>query len=315
MEGTNLAVMFGWASTGRFWDSAPGFSASAQFNGKCVKWLRMKPATLSPAFCGGNTARLSFAAIATLAASLVNGVPARGADLIQTIERVKPSIVGVGTFLKMRSPTVQFVGTGFVVADGRHVVTNAHVVARPLDTDKKEIHLVLVSKGGEPQPREAELIAVDRDHDLALLKFTGEPLPALTLGDSASVREGQQLAFTGFPIGMVLGFHPATHRGMVSAITPVALPGITAKQLSARSISRIRDSAYRVFQLDGTAYPGNSGSPVYDPADGTVYGIVNSVFIQGTREAAVSRPSGITYAIPGIYIRELLRAGKLPGFE
>jgi S1-C subfamily serine protease len=78
-------------------------------------------------------------------------------------------------------------------------------------------------------------------------------------------------------------------------------------------VSRIRDSVYRVFQLDAIAYPGNSGSPVYDPEDGTVYGIINSVFVQGTREAAISRPSGITYAIPGQYIRDMLLNAKVAG--
>ncbi len=243
------------------------------------------------------------------------GAPASGAELTQTIERIKPSVVGVGTSLKTRSPAVQFVGTGFVVGDGRHVITNAHVVAKPLDVEKKETVIVLVSKNGEPQVRDAELVATDPQHDLALLKLSGDPLPTMKLGDSAAVREGQTLAFTGFPIGMVLGFHPATHRGMVAAITPVALPGITARQLNARTISRIRESAYSIFQLDGTAYPGNSGSPLYDPADGVVYGIINSVFVQGTREAAISRPSGITYAIPGKYIREFLLREKITGLE
>ena len=241
--------------------------------------------------------------------------PARSAELAQTIERNKPSIVGVGTFLKTRSPSAQFVGTGFAVADGRFVVTNAHTVNRPLDTEKLETAIVLVSKDGAPQPREASLLAVDKEHDLALLKIGGDPLPALKLGDSATVREGQMLAFTGFPIGMVLGFYPATHRGMVAAITPVVTPGLTARQLNAQMINRIRDSAYNVFQLDGTAYPGNSGSPLYDPADGTVYGIINSVFVQGTRETAISRPSGITYAIPSRYIREFLQREKVTGFE
>jgi S1-C subfamily serine protease len=241
--------------------------------------------------------------------------PARAAELAQTIEHIKPSVVAIGTFLKTRSPSIQFVGTGFVVADGRHVITNAHAVASPLDAEKKETRIVLVSRDGEPQAREAELLATDKEHDLALLKIGGEPLPAMKLGDSASVREGQMLAFTGFPIGMVLGFHPATHRGMVAAITPVALPGISARQLNPRTISRIRDSVYRVFQLDGTAYPGNSGSPLYDPADGTVYGIINKVFVQGTRESAIGQPSGITYAIPARYIRELLQREKVAGFE
>ena len=84
--------------------------------------------------------------------------PARSAELAQTIERNKPSIVGVGTFLKTRSPSAQFVGTGFAVADGRFVVTNAHTVNKPLDTEKLETAIVLVSKDGAPQPREASPI-------------------------------------------------------------------------------------------------------------------------------------------------------------
>jgi serine protease Do len=238
------------------------------------------------------------------------------AELIQTIERIKPSVVGIGTALQTRSPAVQFYGTGFAVADGRHVVTNAHTVERPLDAAKLETHVVLVAnKEGEPQARAAQLLAVDRDHDLAILKLNGDPLPAVRLGDSSRIREGQTLAFTGFPIAMVLGFYPATHRGMVAAITPVVRPGITAKNLNPKMINRIRDSSYNVFQLDGTAYPGNSGSPLYDPDDGAVYGIINSVLVQGNRESAISRPSGITYAIPGVHIREFLRREKIPGFE
>jgi serine protease Do len=256
-----------------------------------------------------------FGLVIIVLVGLFVGFHVHATDLAQTILRIKPSVVGIGTFLKTRSPAIFFVGTGFVVADGRHVVTNAHVISRPLDTAKLERHIVLVSKEGEPQPRESEIVATDRQHDLALLRISGEPLPPLRLGDSAEVTEGRNLAFTGFPIGMVLGFHPATHRAMVSAITPVALPGMTARHLTAQTITRIRESAYRVFQLDGTAYPGNSGSPLYDPADAVVYGIINSVFVQGTRENAVKRPSGITYAIPSRYIRELLEQEKLASYQ
>ena len=87
------------------------------------------------------------ARLVCLAASVVMlAAPARGAELTQTIERIKPSVVGVGTFLKTRAPSIQFAATGFVVADGRHVITNAHAVAKPLDTAKLEIAIVLVSK-------------------------------------------------------------------------------------------------------------------------------------------------------------------------
>src|SRR5262249_35981459 len=227
--------------------------------------MRLASAAASPlrvtrfvlAFCLA-IAGVSFAACRT----------SQAAELTQTIEQIKPSIVALGRFLKVRSPNVAFFGTGFVVADGRHVVTNAHVVANPLDEANKETRIVLISRGGEPVPRNGELLAVDKEHDIALMRISGDPLPALRLGDSDTVREGQPLAFTGFPLALVLGFHPATHRATVAAIVPVALPGITAKQLTAKAISRIRESVYRVFQLDGTAYPGNSGSPLYDPGDG-----------------------------------------------
>ena len=60
------------------------------------------------------------------------------------------------------------------------------------------------------------------------------------------------------------------------------------------------------FQLDATAYPGNSGSPVYDQQTGRVIGVVNSVLIKSTKEAALENPTGISYAIPVRFVRALL---------
>jgi S1-C subfamily serine protease len=65
-----------------------------------------------------------------------------------------------------------------------------------------------------------------------------------------------------------------------------------------------------VFQLDATAYPGNSGSPIYDPETGEVIGIVNMVLVKGTKEAALSSPTGITYAIPSRHLKALLDQTK-----
>lgn len=231
--------------------------------------------------------------------------------LTETIAKIKPSIVGIGTFQKTRSPATVFSGTGFVVADGRHAVTNAHVVSRELNGERLEALVVLVRGADEADGRSAQIVAVDRSRDLALLRFEGNPVPPLHIGDSSDLREGQDLAFTGFPIGMALGLYPATHRATLAAIVPVARPGITAKQLNPRMIARLRDSAYVVLQLDATAFPGNSGSPLYDPTTGRVYGIVNSVFVQGTREQAITRPSGITYAIPSLHMLELLQSAKV----
>jgi serine protease Do len=233
--------------------------------------------------------------------------PLWGGELVKTIEKIKPSIVGVGTVQRTRSPPVNILGTGFVLDDGLHVITSAHVVPEILDITNKESYTVITGKGKEPELRAATIVAIDKEHDLALLKISGAALPAMGIGDAGKVREGQTLIFTGFPIGMILGFYPVTHRAMVSSITPIVMPARNSRQLNAKVIGQLQKSAYTVFQLDGTAYPGSSGSPLYDPETGLVYGVVNMVFVKGKKEAALSNPSGITYAIPGNYIRELLR--------
>ncbi len=142
------------------------------------------------------------------------------------------------------------------------------------------------------------------------MRITGPALPALKLRDADTVREGDSVMFTGFPIGAVIGLYPATHRGIVSAITPIAIPQRSASQLDAATIRRLASGAFPVFQLDATAYPGNSGSPLLDPASGDVIGVVNMVFVKGTKEAALTQPSGITYAVPASHLRALMQRAR-----
>jgi S1-C subfamily serine protease len=129
----------------------------------------------------------------------------------------------------------------------------------------------------------------------------------MTIDDDTQVREGGLYAFTGFPIGTVLGLYPATHRGIISAITPIAIPVNASGRLSGNMVERLK-TPYSVFQLDATAYPGNSGSPLYDIETGEVIGIINMVFVKGTKENAITDPSGITYAIPARFIKKLTEA-------
>jgi S1-C subfamily serine protease len=197
-------------------------------------------------------------------------------------------------------------GTGFVVGDGRHVITNSHVVPKEINTAKLEYLAVFTGRGISPEARQAVVAVTDEAHDLAILRIEGKPLPALSLGDSSRVREGEEYAFTGFPLGAIFGMHPVTHRGIISAITPIALQANAASQLDPAQIRRLR-SPYNVFQLDATAYPGNSGSPLYHPQSGTVIGIVNMVFVKEGRENILAKPSGISYAIPAVYARKLLQ--------
>ena len=89
--------------------------------------------------------------------------PPAAADAIATIDRVKGSIVAIGTFERTRTPQFQFRGTGFVVGDGTLVATNAHVLPGVLDPTKLEVLGILVPSPGDERARfrEAKQIAVD----------------------------------------------------------------------------------------------------------------------------------------------------------
>lgn len=231
------------------------------------------------------------------------------AGLPEVVATARLAMVAVGVFDPLASPRFSFRGSGFVVGDGQLVATNAHVLP---DDPAGLQRLVLLPAGnrrtGEeraPEARPLTLVAVDRLHDVALLRFAGPPLPALPLAE-APAREGQSVAFIGFPIGGLLGFAPVTHRAIVSSIAPIALPPPNAARLDAAAIARLRQPVFDIYQLDGTAYPGNSGGPLLDVDTGAVLGLLNMVLVKNSRESLLTAPSGISYAIPVAHLRALL---------
>ena len=104
------------------------------------------------------------------------------------------------------------------------MITNAHVLPEKIDAGRLEYLAVFAGKGKQLSTRQAVTVKIDQQHDVALLKFEGTPLPALSLGQSSRVREGEEYAFTGYPLGIIFGLYPVTHRGIVSAITPIGNP-------------------------------------------------------------------------------------------
>ena len=71
-------------------------------------------------------------------------------------------------------------------------------------------------------------------------------------------------------------------------------------------VRQLRDGTFKVMQLDAIAYPGNSGGPVLDVESGKVVAVINMVLVKGSKEAALSHPSGISYAIPVRFVTELI---------
>lgn len=235
--------------------------------------------------------------------------------LADVVEQLTPSVVGVGAAFPPRSPTrgrptQRLSGSGFAVrlSDRALIVTNAHVIPEDVDSVNGEMLSVFIPRGKAAEVRPARLVASDPVHDLALLAYEGAALPGVPLATGGARRPGERVAFTGFPIGAVLGLFPATHEGIIAAITPIARPADNGRQLTAAALRRLREP-FDVYQLDAIAYPGNSGSAVYLSETGEVIGVMNSVFVKDTRESLLEKPSGISYAIPVRYVLEL--AGSL----
>lgn len=235
-------------------------------------------------------------------------------DYTAAVAAIKPSVVAVGTFQRLRSPPFAFRGTGFAVADGRRIVTNAHVLPASVDSANREVLAILIPAGeGQAQAREVKEVARDQGRDLAVLLLDGDPLPPLRIGDSSKVREGATFLITGFPLGAVLGPQPSTHRVMVAAIPPLVMPAEQSTRLDVAAIRQLAAGAFRVFQLDGTALPGNSGSPLIDPETRAVMGVINSTVVNRTREGANGAPAGIAFAIPAENLVRLLGTAGMPG--
>ncbi len=222
----------------------------------------------------------------------------RAGTLPDLVARAKRSVVLVGSYGLMDNPRFGFRGTGFVVAGGLHVLTNAHVI--PEETPGR-IDRSIAVQVWTPElqwvMRAAKLVSKDIAHDLALLQIDGPPVPALRLAVTEAP-EGTAIALIGFPIGGALGYSHVTHRGIVSARTAIVPPATGPQGLSERAVRQLRQGAFEVVQLDATAYPGNSGGPVIDVETGDVVGVVSMVLVKGTKESALSAPSGISYAVP-----------------
>lgn len=219
-------------------------------------------------------------------------------ELPNTIQRIKPSIVAIAIEDPVGAPRYKLIGTGFSIGDGSLVATNAHMFQSSLTGQQR--YVVISGSANATKNHQILRKQVFEHVDLAVLTID-EKLPPLKLAANKQAAEGTDLAFTGYPITDVLGLFPATHRATLSAITPIVIPQVSSQSISAEMIKLLRDPI-AIYQLDATAYPGNSGSPLYDVSTGDVVGIINMVYIKRSKEAVLSDPSGISYAIPVHYL-------------
>jgi putative serine protease PepD len=182
-------------------------------------------------------------------------------------QRVAPSVVAVRTNGE---------GSGFVVDDKGHVVTNNHVVA-----GSSRVTLLLLDGTSVP----AQVVATDAQNDLAVLKASlpEGKVAVATLGDSDTVTTGEAVIAVGNPFG----FENSVTAGIVSAVD---------RQYGG---SRGRSGIEGLIQTDTSINPGNSGGPLFNSA-GEVIGI-NTMGVSPVRGSV-----GVAFAVPVNAAKRLL---------
>jgi S1-C subfamily serine protease len=156
-------------------------------------------------------------------------------------------------------------GSGFILTKEGLILTNNHVIG-----NAQRLEVMLSDK----HKYKARVLALDKNHDLALIKIDAPNLTPVTLSDSRSLVVGQRV----YAIGNPFGLNGTMTRGIISAIRSIRSP----------NGAPIEDA----IQTDAAVNPGNSGGPLLN-SRGEVIGITTMIASNGADQS-----SGIGFAIP-----------------
>lgn len=138
-------------------------------------------------------------------------------------------------------------GSGFVVSADGYILTNRHVA--------KEKGVTFMCRFSDKTEKTAEVVAIDDDADVALLKIkTDKPIPFLQLAQAEEPSPGAECSALGFPVGSVMGYSMQVTSGTVSSVNPAEPYHVT---------------------LTCKITHGNSGGPLVDHY-GNVIGVVSA---------------------------------------
>ena len=188
-------------------------------------------------------------------------------------ERVAPSMGELfGDYLpRYRQRIERSLGSGVIVDEAGHIVTNHHVIA---NADSISVQLE------DGRVAEAHIVGRDPDTDLAVLKINLSPLPVAVFGRSDQLKVGDVVLAIGNPIGLT---HTVTH-GIVSATSRQQL-----------GIAPLED----FIQTDAPINFGNSGGALVD-SSGALIGINTAIVAKNLGV------EGIGFAIPVNMVRGVM---------
>jgi len=174
----------------------------------------------------------------------------------------------------------QATGSGVILDPEGYIITNNHVVQGAKRVQVRLSPAAVGMMGGTSVVQTggalvgAQVIGMDKETDLAVLKINRKDLPYLQLGDSEQLHQGQLV----FAFGSPMGLNNSVSFGVVSTV---------ARQLE-------RDNPMIYIQTDVAINPGNSGGPLVN-ARGEVVGINTLIMTQsgGSEGLSFSAPSNI----------------------
>ena len=230
-------------------------------------------------FAGGGTAASPAPTLPARANVAPNAPAPVDADLtpeervnIAVYEKVNRSVANIDTrsvrtdgFWLYEVPT-QGAGSGVVLDDQGHILTNYHVVE-----DARAIRVTLF----DGKSYEAAAVGADPRNDVAVLKIDAPPEDVFPVefGDSSRLRVGQRALAIGNPFGL----ERTLSVGVISSLN--------------RPLSERRGAFQQLIQIDADINPGNSGGPLLD-SRGRMIGM-NTVIASNTGQSA-----GVGFAIP-----------------
>jgi S1-C subfamily serine protease len=236
--------------------------------GKLFPWLQHSPAADGDA----TTTSTVTGPLGSFKLTNASAAPAFDAEEQQNIgvyKKALPSVVNITStavaFDFFYGPVPQEgQGSGFVLTKEGLILTNNHVIG-----NAQRLEVMLSDK----HKYKARVLALDKNHDLALIKIDAPNLIPVTLSDSRSLAVGQRV----YAIGNPFGLNGTMTRGIISAIRSIRGPN-----------GPIEDA----IQTDAAVNPGNSGGPLLN-SRGEVIGITTMIASNGADQS-----SGIGFAIP-----------------